>query len=572
MAAILNKALPRDTYTLSSVPPADARNKLSNLQLLASYADELDYAVPKAHVLSGQHFIDALEAALPGAMASLLPETLDAELAHHLQQSLLVKPLPSKTVQALRAIHSAFQRDGKEPTLCVRSCFELEDQDRQSFAGAFETVHAVEGVDSLCSAVQVVYASVFSERALAELQNISLDAFPSMSVAVQLMVGGEGWLGGVAHTQAPDLSPHPLMLLSVAESSAAVTSGTSIPEDYLIHRDFVSDDRRSVVIQRQAGTRTTQHFALTDTQVRQLATTLLNLEHRFESPLEVEWLLDPSSHLHLLQARSAPHGTRQPPMSCHQLDRTPLAQGLPVGHGTVVSTIFNANSVSDAKAMPDGAILVTDNTDPEWVPVIRRAAGIVTRIGARTSHVARTARESGVLAVVGCGDAIRDLRDGEQVTLVCAEGLQGAVFDGAVETSPTPVSADAVCIRHLSEAFTLARSCRPRHVRVELGGTLTAYRLPPPGTPAVTLPPRLRRRIAGYPSVDTFVHTKLLETACLVAIAFPHAEIALALPPTSPWRQCLPAVVGACRREFGINVSLAATDHEGNGAPRPSST
>jgi phosphoenolpyruvate synthase/pyruvate phosphate dikinase len=572
MAAILNNALPRDTYTLSSVPPAAARNKLSNLQLLASYADELDYAVPKAHVLSGQHFIDALEAALPGAMASLLPETLDAELAHRLQQSLLVKPLPTKTVQALRAINAAFQRDGKQPTLCVRSCFELEDQDRQSFAGAFETVHTVQGIDSLCSAVQVVYASVFSERALAELQGISLDTFPAMSVAVQLMVGGEGWLGGVAHTQAPDLSPHPLMLLSVAETSAAVTAGTSIPEDYLIHRDFLSDTDRSVVIQRQAGTRTAQQFALEDSQVRQLATTLLHLEERFESPLEVEWLLDPSARLHLLQARSAPHGTQQPATSFRQVDRPPLAQGLPVGHGTVVATIFNARSVIDAKAMPNGAILVTDNTDPEWVPAIRRAAGIVTRIGARTSHVARTARESGVLAVVGCGDAIRDLRDGQQVTLVCAEGLHGAVFDGSVETTPTPVSAESVCIRHLSEAFALARSCRPRHVRVELGATLTAYRLPPPGTVAESLPPRLRRRIAGYPSVDTFVHAKLMEMACLVAIAFPRAEIALTLPATSPWLHCLPAVAGACRREFGINVALASPGPEGDHRPRPRST
>jgi pyruvate,water dikinase len=201
---------------------------------------------------------------------------------------------------------------------------------------------------------------------------------------------------------------------------------------------------------------------------------------------------------------------------------------------------------------------VAENTNPEWVPVIKRAAGIVTRIGARTSHVSRTARELGVLAVVGCGEAIDQLQDGTTVTLLCTDGLLGAVYEGHIEASAALSEADAVSIRHVSEAFTMARSCRPRRVQLDLSDMLTAFRLPPPGAATRTLTPRLRRRIAGYPSVESFVHGKLVEATCLVAVAFPDSHIVLSLPAKSAWQPLLPRVAQACRQEHDVLIEVRA--------------
>jgi len=308
----IDNTLPRDTYSLVSRSTAKSRNKLSNLQLLAELAEDLPFSVPKAHVLSGQHFHNAIENILPGARRALLPETLQPTFAAQVRQALLVQPLPAETVAALRAIYAAFCNHEKANALCVRSCFELEDLERQSFAGAFETVHGVTTFESLCAAVQVVFASVFSAPALIQLQALSLESLPAMSVAIQTMIGGDGWLGGVAHTQAPDLKPYPLMLISVAENSAAVTSGSSIPEDYLVHRDNVAIAHRRVVVQHLAGTQTATRFALTESGARNIAAVLLQLEARFDAALEVEWLRDPGGGLHLLQARAAPHSVIAP--------------------------------------------------------------------------------------------------------------------------------------------------------------------------------------------------------------------------------------------------------------------
>ena len=553
MTATPETALPRNTYMLPGKPPVGAGNKLSNLQRLAVLSAELPYSVPPAHVLDGEHFFSALEAACPGVLPALRPETLDPELASRVRQLLLVQPLPTNTARALRAIYNAFL-EGGDARLCVRSCFELEDRERQSFAGAFETVPGVTSFEALCSAVQVVYASVFSERALDELHNAALDSFPPMSVAIQTMLGGEGWLGGVAHTQAPDLVPHPLMLISVGRDSATVTSGGSIPEDYLLHRSNIRDSERAIVVQRQPGTATSTQFALNEASLRAIGDTLLELEERFEAPLEVEWLLDPDQNLHLLQARSAPLSIGDTRSPWPTTGDEPRATGLPVGHGSATGRVWRARTVDEANAAPADRILVTDNTDPEWVPAIRRARGVVTRIGARTSHVARTARESGVLAVVGCGDAIDALTTDSTATIICAEGLLGAVYDGVVETGHTLTPADTVSITQVSEAFSIARSYVPKCVHIELGPVLAAYRLPATLVDRQELPPRIQRRIAGYVSVDDFVHNKMLEAICLVAVAFPDATLVASLPDDSPWRRALPAVTAAARRLFSIDI------------------
>lgn len=526
-------------------------NKLSNLQRIASLSESMPFDVPDMQILDEHHFVATLESIYPGRTAALLPEMLNPQLVTRLRQDLLVHPLPTTTIRFLRKVFDEEKRR-HPPRLSIRSCFALEDCRDQSFAGVFETVHDVTTFDALCKAVQLVYASVFSERARLELQRSTRDTLPAMSVAIQNMLGGDGWLGGVAHTQAPDLAPFPLMLVSVDRDSAAVTSGATLPEDYLVHRDLLRNKALNPILQRQAGTVTNQRFSMTDEQLRSAGDVFLDLEGRFETPLEIEWLQDPVGRLYLLQARPTPGNPNDALSPWPSMAQEPLATGLPVGHGTTTGRTHRAGDVSAALNAPDGCVLIAETTDPEWVPAIRRAAGIVTRIGARTSHVSRTARESGILAVVGCGDSIDDIPDDCVVTLFCAEGLLGAVCEGALEAGELLTAADSVAVRSVSEAFSVARGYRPVSVHIELESILRAFRLPVIDTATSELTDRIRRRIAGYPSVDTFVHAKLVEAICLISVAFPHSNLTASLPVDSSAHKQLPSILAACRRMHGV--------------------
>ena len=555
MPALLATALPKGTYSLTTLPATAVRNKLSNLQRLAELSRSLDFSVPPTYVIDASHFMDALDNVLPGAPERLRPDALDQQLAGYIRERLLAHPLPRGTQRALRAIYNAYRREVGEGALCVRSCFELEDLPDHSLAGCFESVHQVSTLDTLYRAVQAVYASVFSGRAIHDLRAISLQALPAMSVALQPMIGGEGWLGGVAHTQSPDLQPFPLMLISVARDSAAVTSGSVIPEDYLVDCDRLERPGERVIAQVQSGTRTTDCFALSDAQVRDIATALVRLEEGFDGPLEVEWLLDHKGGLHLLQARSSPVAADPQVLGTPLTEDPPLVQGLAVGHGHCSAPIVLAKDPEEASRAPPGSILVTRSTDPDWVPAIRRAAGVVTRVGGRTSHVARSARESGILAVVGGGASVDKLRPGQTVTLFCAEGLNGAVYPGKVEAEQVLPSTDRVDIHHVTTAFTLARSCRPATAALHVDSLIRAFRLPPANFSSDELEAHVMRRIAGYCSVFDFVHAKLLEAACLTRIAFPDARLTLMAPETSPWSTLLSPVIAAARREYGLTLT-----------------
>ncbi len=209
MSALPPPPFPKGTYPLAALPPSTSRNKLSNLQMLAKLSGHLDFSVPPTHVLTGRHFKAALENISAGASNRVTPGALNSERAAHIRDQLLTLPLPTETQKALLAIYYAHQSSGTGDVLCLRSCFKLEDQPDLSFAGTFETVPAITSPDQLMRAAQVVYASVFSSRAVYELQAHGSEVLPAMSLAVQPMIGGAGWLGGVAHTQSPDL---PLMI------------------------------------------------------------------------------------------------------------------------------------------------------------------------------------------------------------------------------------------------------------------------------------------------------------------------------------------------------------------------
>lgn len=469
-----------------------------------------------------------------------------------MHQKLLTRELPSGTTESLRDAYEALMAAHPNAPICVRSCFAIEDLPTSSFAGAFETVPSVSSFHELCRAVRFVFASAFGPRAVSEMQAVDFDSPPAMSVAIQIMVGGEGWLGGVAHTQCPELAPFPLMQLSVSESAAVVTAGTTIPEEYLLRRDRLRDSSSRVVVQSQPGSNTKDCFALGDDQLRSIGQQLLGLEAAFALPLEVEYMLSPSGMLHVLQARPQCVGARQD-VAHPDASISPLCEGMPVGHGRVTGTAVRVNSAEEALAAPPNSILVAAKTDPDWVPAVRRSAGLVAAIGARTSHVSRTARESGVLAVVGCGTETDRISNGTLVTLICSDGVVGAVYAGEINGAAQAMPVDDVRIDSVADAFALSRSCKPSRVFFDLSRVLRSYRLPQSGIgQGDRMTDRIRRRIAGHADVRSFAVRKLVEASSLASIAFSGSRLHLRLAPDDPWAHLLPDVLEECWNEYDV--------------------
>lgn len=539
----------------STIPRAGGSPKLANIMLLSSWAEELGYCTPPTYHLDAEHFALALGAAGPWAES---PPPLTDEAFRACHRALLDTPLPATLEQVLRVIYTNLEA-GTEHPLAVRSCCELEDSAHHGFAGTFDSVLHVVTFEDLCAAVRTVYASAFADRALGELHAAGVDRVPTMWVAIQQMVGGAGWLGGVVQTQAAELAPFPLMSLSVSADVTAVTSASDIPEDYLIARPHL-DTHLDVVAHRQPGTSTADAFSLSEPELRALAKVFVRVEEAFGEPLEIEWLLSPAGELYLVQARpvQVQYASAVAVAAADSLERLACA-GLPVGNGRVVGPIFFAKTPEQAlKAPPGGILAVPGRTDADWAGAVRHAVALVTATGSRGSHFARIARDTHRLAVVGCGDALFSLQPGEQVTVFCAEGVHGAVYRGDVPAGKLQCSTDDLLLRSAADAFSQARISQPHKVNLDLAPGLAALRLPLDSQDP--LPPRVARLMAGHTTLDGFVERRLLQELVLVGIAFRQARITVLRSLPERWLPNLERAVELAGSRYGVTATLAAAN------------
>jgi pyruvate,water dikinase len=391
-----------------------------------------------------------------------------------------------------------------------------------------------------------------------------------MSVIVQQMLSGAGWFGGVAHSQAPDLHVPELMLIAATPDLDGVTSGVSCPEEYLVHRSNLLAGR-SALVHTTAGTATARRgFAFDEHSIRPLARALVDLEQAFGEPLEVEWGRGLDGRLFILQARPVP--TPQPvnrPVA-QSATTAPLLTGLAVGHGAFTGTVRRADTVEEAAHCGPEHVLVTRLTNPDWEAALGRVGALVTESGGRTSHAARLARERRLLALVSCGDAVAQLRTGDQVTLVCTDGLQGAVYPAhAIEArsaAPAPTQG-ALRLTNPFAAFTLARQHDPQLVEVALDQVLHSIRVPVEALSSQRPPAQhIAARIAGYKDVASFVTAKLRDALAVVCVAFPNATVRvepLVHPDDGaahPFQKLLDAAARELAQRFGFQVaSLAST-------------
>ncbi len=369
---------------------------------------------------------------------------------------------PAPAAAAIRAAYRALcdRAGGADTPVAVRSSATAEDLPDASFAGQQESFLNVRGEEALLEACRLCFASLYTDRAIAYRERHGFDHLQvALSVGVQRMVRADRGAAGVMFTLDTESGFPDVVLINAAWGlGESVVQGTVDPDEYLVHKPALGDPARVPIVDKTLGrkeekvvyaeggrTRTVptsdderRRPALSDAEILQLARWAVAIERHYGRAMDIEWAKDGvTGELAIVQARPETVESRREAggIKTWRLTKTGprLARGLAVGCGLAVGRVRRLDNPGESDLFPEGAILVTRITDPDWVPVMKRAAAIVTEHGGRTSHAAIVSRELGLPAIVGTGDAMRVLRDGQEVTVSCVEGDEGHVYDGAAE-------------------------------------------------------------------------------------------------------------------------------------------
>jgi pyruvate, water dikinase len=374
-----------------------------------------------------------------------------------------------------KAIVSSWEKlGGDRIAVAVRSSATAEDMPDASFAGQQETFLNVRGKGDLLSATHEVFASLFNDRAISyRVHNKYAHADVALSAGIQLMVRSDVGVSGVMFTLDTESGFRDVVFITSSYGlGETVVQGAVNPDEFYVYKPALRADKLAIV-RRQLGSKLIkmiyaqdpskgkrvdtvpvpedqrQRYSLSDADVAILAKQALIIEDHYKRPMDIEWGRDGNTgEMYILQARPE---TVQSRSGGSEIQRYNLKQRSPVvvtGRaigsriGSGVARIIK--SVSEMSRVQAGDVLVADMTDPDWEPVMKRAAAIVTNRGGRTCHAAIIARELGIPAVVGCGDATEKISEGQEVTVSCAEGDTGQVYQGQLEFEQQVVKLDAM--------------------------------------------------------------------------------------------------------------------------------
>ena len=368
---------------------------------------------------------------------------------------------PDEIVAGVRdAYRELSRRHGTEDvSVAVRSSATAEDLPEASFAGQQETYLNVRGADALLDACKKCYASLFTDRAINYRQQRGFDHLKvALSIGVQTMVRSDRAGAGVMFSLDTDTGFPDLVVISANWGlGETVVQGSVDPDEYRVFKPRLEETQLVPILAKVVGskevkivyasdgqgtTRTVEtsaaereRFVLSDSEILQLARWAVIIENHYGTPMDMEWAKDGDSGLlYCVQARpetvfSQQRGTA---LKTYELEEQGevLVKGVAIGEAIATGRVKVLQSPSDSDRFEDGDVLVTQRTDPDWGPIMKRAAAIVTDHGGRTSHAAIVSRELGVPGIVGTVIGTRDLRDGQEVTISCAEGSEGRVYSG----------------------------------------------------------------------------------------------------------------------------------------------
>jgi pyruvate,water dikinase len=370
------------------------------------------------------------------------------------------EPLRNAVGDAYRGLCEAYDSD--EVDVAVRSSATAEDLPEASFAGQQETFLNVGGIDELIDACRRCYASLFTDRAISYRNEQQFDHMKvALSVGVQKMVRSDEAGSGVMFSLDTETGFRDVVVINAAWGlGETVVQGSVNPDEYVVFKplldkrtlrpivDKTIGEKAKKMVYAKGGSKATKNvetskkeqnsFVLSDDEILTLARWAVAIEKHYEKPMDMEWAKDgKTGELFIVQARPETVQSQKEASTLKTyrlVDRgEELIRGLAIGQAIATGKAQVIESAEQMDAFEDDAILVTGMTDPDWVPVMKRAAGIITDHGGRTSHAAIVSRELGIAAVVGAGDATRRIQDGQEITLSCTEGDEGVIYDGSLE-------------------------------------------------------------------------------------------------------------------------------------------
>ena len=354
------------------------------------------------------------------------------------------------------------RNDDEEVSVAVRSSATAEDLPDASFAGQQETFLNVSGEEELLDACRRCYASLFTDRAISYRSEKGFDDMKvALSVGVQKMVRSDKAGSGVMFSIDTETGFRDAAVINATWGLGEnVVQGTVTPDEYLVFKPLLNNksfkpiigktlgEKEKKMVYAKGGSKTTKNintpreerrsFVLEDEEILQLARWASLIEKHYDRPMDMEWAKDgETGELFIVQARpeTVQSGKEAATLKSYTLKEKgeKLLTGLSIGEAIAAGKVCRLKSADEIDQFEDGAILVTEMTDPDWVPVMKRAAGIVTEHGGRTCHAAIVSRELGVAAIVGAADATDVLEDGQEITISCAEGDQGYVYKGILD-------------------------------------------------------------------------------------------------------------------------------------------
>ena len=408
---------------------------------------------------------EGLDARINEALANLNVDDIQAltTTGRQIRDWIHEAPLPPALEARVREEYDHLQAGNDTMAVAVRSSATAEDLPDASFAGQQETHLNIVGIDNVLHAIRDVFASLFNDRAIAYRDHQGFDHHKvALSAGIQRMVRSETASSGVMFTLDTESGFDDVVFVTSSYGlGETVVQGAVNPDEFYVHKRNLTEGRPAI-LRRNLGAKAikmvynteaavgksveTQRvdrdlrriFSITDDEVTSLAIQAMIIEKHYGRPMDIEWAKDgDDGKLYIVQARPETVKSRanKQVMERYLLKETGniLAEGRSVGHRIGKGKVRVIDHIDDMDLVQEGDILVADMTDPDWEPVMKRSAAIVTNRGGRTCHAAIIARELGIPAVVGCDDATERLVDGQEVTVSCAEGDTGYVYEGALD-------------------------------------------------------------------------------------------------------------------------------------------
>lgn len=529
-------------------------------------------SVPGGFATTAQAYRDFLELSGLNDQIHAALDALDvddvnalAKTGAQIRQWIMEAEFPEKLNAEIRTAFATLSAGNPDMAVAVRSSATAEDLPDASFAGQQETFLNIRGVENVIRAAKEVFASLFNDRAISYRVHQGFDhKLVALSAGVQRMVRSETGTAGVMFTLDTESGFRDVVFITGAYGlGETVVQGAVNPDEFYVHKHTL-EAGRPAILRRNLGSKAIKmiygdeakagrsvktvdvdkaeraRFCLSDAEVSELAKQAMTIEKHYKCPMDIEWAKDgDDGKLYIVQARPETVKSRT---SANVMERyllketgTVLVEGRAIGQRIGAGKVRIIKDVSEMDKVQPGDVLVSDMTDPDWEPVMKRASAIVTNRGGRTCHAAIIARELGIPAVVGCGNATQLLKDGQGVTVSCAEGDTGFIFEGELGFDIKQNSIDAMPdlpfkimmnVGNPDRAFDFAQLpnagvglARLEFIINRMIGVHPKALLNYDGLP-VEIKDSVDKRIAGYNDPVGFYVEKLVEGISTLAAAF----------------------------------------------------